>query len=99
MIIDKNEIEKAAMAEFNKGNRELGKKIQAEFIEAFRKEYEGKDHCSCKKQCEYHGMCRECVAIHRAHQEHLPNCFQEMVNDRIRVISELTEHSFKNTVE
>ena len=33
------------------------------------------------------------MAIHRAHEEHLPNCFRNMVNKKIRMISELTEHT------
>lgn len=35
----------------------------------------------------------ECVAIHRAHKDHLPNCFRNMINERIEKLSELTEHS------
>ena len=36
MIIDGNEIEKAAMKEFHKGNRKEGLRIQEEFASAFR---------------------------------------------------------------
>jgi hypothetical protein len=35
------------------------------------------------------------VIIHRGHGDHLPHCFQNMVNERIAVLSALTEHSFK----
>lgn len=29
--------------------------------------------CSCPySRCEWHGKCRECVALHRYHAEHLP---------------------------
>ena len=59
---------KAAMAEFHKGNRKEGLRLQEEFAAAFREEYKEKDHCPCKKACRYHGNCKECVAIHRAHQ-------------------------------
>ena len=45
MIIDGNETEKAAMAEFHKGNRAEGLRIQEEFAVAFREEYKDKDHC------------------------------------------------------
>ena len=45
MIIDGNEIEKAAMAEFHKGNRKEGLRIQEEFASKFREEYREKDHC------------------------------------------------------
>lgn len=41
-----------------------------------------------------HGNCKECVAIHRAHQEHVPNCMRAMINNKLKVLSELTEHTF-----
>ena len=93
MIIDGNPLEKEAMKAFHKGEREKGLRIQEEFASAFRKEYESKDHCSCKKPCRYHGNCKECVAIHRAHQEHVPNCMRPLINQRLRLLSELTEHT------
>ena len=37
---------------------------------------------------------KECVAIHRAHQEHVPNCMRTMINQKIAVLSELTEHTY-----
>ena len=93
MIIDGNKTEKAAMRAFHRGDRTEGLKIQEEFVRQFRQEYQIKDHCSCTKACRYHGNCRECVAIHRAHQEHVPNCMREMLNQKIRLLSELTEHT------
>lgn len=100
MKIDGNPIEKKAMEAFREGKREEGFRIQEEFASAFREEYKDKDHCSCKKACRYHGNCKECVAIHRAHEEHLPNCFREMINKKILCVSELTEHSLiKDSVE
>ena len=48
---------------------EIGLRLQEEFAAEFREEYKEKDHCSCQKACRYHGNCKECVAIHRAHQE------------------------------
>ena len=93
MIIDNNETEKRAMKEFHLGNRKEGLKIQEEFASAFRTEYAHKDHCSCTKACRYHGNCKECVAIHRAHREHLPNCFRSMVNEKIKFFTGLTENS------
>lgn len=94
MIIEGNEIEKRAMKEFHLGNRKEGLRIQEEFAQAFRKEYADKDHCPCTKVCRYHGNCKECVAIHRAHQEHVPNCMRPVINKKIAVLSELTEHTF-----
>jgi len=93
MIIDENPIEKEAMEYFHRGERAEGLKIQDEFVNALREAIKTQDHCSCKKPCKYHGKCLECVAIHRAHQEHLPNCFQPMVNKKIEILSQLTEHT------
>ena len=98
MNIDNNETEKRAMAEFHKGNRKEGLRIQEEFASAFRTEYAQKDHCPCRKACRYHGNCKECVAIHRAHQEHVPNCMRPMINKKIKLLSELTEHTYAATI-
>ena len=45
MKIEYNEKEIAAMAEFYKGNRAEGLRLQEEFASEFRKEYADKDHC------------------------------------------------------
>ena len=99
MIIEGNQKEIDAMKQFHAGNRPEGLKLQAEFVAEFNKEYENKDHCSCQKACAYHGRCKECVAIHRAHQEHVPNCMRPILNKKIRLISELTEHSIAGEIE
>lgn len=93
MNIDNNPIEKRAMEAFHRGDRAEGLRIQEEFAAAFREEYREKDHCPCRKACRYHGNCKECVAIHRAHQEHVPNCLRPMLNQKFKVLSELTEHT------
>lgn len=93
MRIDGNETERRAMEAFHRGDRAEGMRIQDAFIAEFREAYAGKDHCSCEKACKFHGRCVECVAIHRAHQDHLPNCFHPMVNERVHALSALTEHS------
>ena len=93
MKIDGNEMEKEALALMHAGKRPEGLKLQEKFASQFREEYAHKDHSPCTKACRYHGNCKECVAIHRAHEEHLPNCFRNMVNKKIRMISELTEHT------
>ena len=99
MIIDGNDKEKEAMKAFHQGNRKEGLKLQEEFAAQFRGEYKDKDHCSCQKACRYHGNCKECVAIHRAHQEHLPNCMRPIVNKKLIILSELTEHTIANEIE
>lgn len=93
MKIEGNELEIKAMEEFHKGNRAEGLRIQEEFASRFRQEYAAKDHCPCLKACRYHGNCKECVAIHRAHGEHVPNCMRPLLNRKIKLLSELTEHT------
>ena len=56
MKIEYNEKEIAAMAEFHKGNRAEGLRLQEEFASEFRKEYADKDHCPCQKACRYHNV-------------------------------------------
>lgn len=52
--------------------------------------------CSCPKtSCEWHGNCKECVAIHRYYQDHLPNCFQQFVNDKLKAIAKIGELMYK----
>ena len=99
MIIEGNKKEIEAMEQFHKGNRQEGLRLQEEFAAAFREEYKDKDHCPCKKACRYHGNCKECVAIHRAHQEHVPNCMRPIINAKIKLLSELTEHTIANEIE
>ena len=99
MIIEGNEKEIEAMEQFHKGNRQEGLRLQEEFAAAFREEYKDKDHCPCKKACRYHGNCKECVAIHRAHQEHVPNCMRPIINAKIKLLSELTEHTIAEEIE
>ena len=43
--------------------------------------------CSCPySRCEWHGKCRECVALHRYHAEHLPCCLQPLLREKITVL-------------
>ena len=99
MIIEGNPKELAAMEQFHNGNRQAGLALQEEFAAAFREEYKEKDHCPCRKACRYHGNCKECVAIHRAHQEHVPNCMRPLINKKLKLLSELTEHTRAREIE
>jgi hypothetical protein len=92
MDIDNNDIEKKAMKCFNEKRNVEGEKLQAEFLKKVKDS--GQDYCSCTAKCRYHGKCIDCVIIHRGHAEHLPECFHSMVNDKIKEVSCLTEHSF-----
>jgi len=94
MIIDGNQAEIQAMEAFLHGNTEEAERIQDGFISELYESMKTQDHCSCKKvDCKHHGKCIECVAIHRGHKHHLPNCFHDMVNERLSVVSALTEHT------
>ena len=93
MAIDGNEMEKRAMDHFRAGDRKSGDALQDQFLAAFHADYDGGDHCSCSAPCKHHGNCRDCVAIHRGHRDHLPACFRSMVNERIASLSALTEHT------
>lgn len=95
MMVDDNETEMKAMDLFKAGEGEKANQVQDGFLaEVFSS---GIDYCSCKVNCKHHGKCVECVVIHRGHGDHLPNCFRDMVNKRIGILSELTEHSSNRT--
>ena len=48
--------------------------------------------CPCPKaKCEWHGKCRECVAVHRYYKDHLPNCFQQFVNEKLKAVAQIGE--------
>jgi len=41
--------------------------------------------CTCPDTlCEWHGKCKECVALHRIKGHHLPACLQPMMEDKIK---------------
>ena len=89
-----------AMEAFKRGDSALGSATQGEFIEelkAFMRS--GGDHGSCPENCNLHGNCVVCVQVHRGHGDHLPYCMQCMVNKKLAVLSELTEHSIVKEVK
>lgn len=48
--------------------------------------------CTCTQTlCEWNGRCRECVALHRYHQDHVPACFQTFINGKLRDIVKIGE--------
>lgn len=91
-MIDNNKLEISAMELFRKGEKEKASQIQDEFLEEVKNS--GLDYCNCPVSCKFHGKCVECVITHRGHGDHLPHCFRDMANKRIKSLSELTEHSF-----
>jgi len=48
--------------------------------------------CSCpKKKCEWHGDCHNCIRIHRHFGNHVPNCLQFILNDKIKTLAGVAE--------
>jgi len=48
--------------------------------------------CSCKETlCEWHGRCRECVALHRHYNDHVPACLQPLISDKIKALANVAE--------
>jgi hypothetical protein len=48
--------------------------------------------CPCPKvRCEWHGKCKECVAIHRYHKDHLPECMQQYINPKLEAVVSIGE--------
>ena len=93
MRIDGNSREKEALRLMRLGQGEEGHRMEDEFVAEFRESHREKDHCPCAVACKWHGKCKECVAIHRAHMDHLPNCLHPVVNAKLCALSELTEHT------
>ena len=53
---------------------------------------EANARCTCPKtKCEWHGKCYECVLIHRVNQEHVPNCLQPIITNKIRELAKAAE--------
>lgn len=50
--------------------------------------------CTCHKTaCEWHGRCKECIALHRYHGDHVPTCLQPMLRDKVAAIAVVAEMS------
>ncbi len=48
--------------------------------------------CPCPKtKCEWYGKCLECVTLHRYFKDHVPNCFQQFINDKIKAVAAIAE--------
>lgn len=91
MNIDGNEKEKAALKAYHQGKHGEYLRLQGEFVQEFKKAFETKDHCSCPEACRYHGDCKVCIAIHRAHREHLPYCMQCVLKEHLEEPEKLLE--------
>ena len=48
--------------------------------------------CPCPHTlCDWHGKCKECVALHRYHGDHIPVCLQPVIDDKIRALAGVAE--------
>ena len=48
--------------------------------------------CTCPHtQCEWHGRCKICVALHRHYGDHLPACLQPLINDKLKQLVQVGE--------
>lgn len=48
--------------------------------------------CTCTQTlCEWHGRCRECVALHRYHKDHVPACLQSFIDNKLKEIVKIGE--------
>ena len=48
--------------------------------------------CTCSNTlCDWHGKCKECVALHRHHNDHVPVCLQPIIADKIKALAEAAE--------
>ncbi len=48
--------------------------------------------CPCPKtKCEWHGKCYECVRLHRHFGDHIPNCLQFILRDKVKDMARAAE--------
>ena len=48
--------------------------------------------CTCPNTlCDWHGKCKECVALHRYHNDHVPVCLQPIISEKIKALAGAAE--------
>jgi len=48
--------------------------------------------CPCPKtSCEWHGDCYACVRLHRIHGDHVPNCLQSILDEKLSALAAVAE--------
>ena len=53
--------------------------------------------CLCPNTlCDWHGKCKECVALHRYHADHVPYCLQEIMRGKVRALASVVEADIYN---
>lgn len=52
--------------------------------------------CTCPNTlCDWHGKCKECVALHRYHNDHVPFCLQPIIRERVKALAATVEMETK----
>ncbi len=48
--------------------------------------------CTCPNTlCDWYGKCKECVALHRYHKDHIPACLQPILEDKLKALVQVVE--------
>ena len=48
--------------------------------------------CTCPNTlCDWHGKCKECVALHRYHNDHIPYCLQPIIREKVNALAATIE--------
>lgn len=48
--------------------------------------------CTCPNAlCDWHGKCKECVALHRYHNDHVPFCLQPVIREKLNSLAGTVE--------
>ena len=48
--------------------------------------------CTCPNTlCDWHGKCKECVALHRFHNDHVPFCLQPIIREKVKALAATIE--------
>ena len=48
--------------------------------------------CNCPITfCDWYGKCKECVALHRIHNDHIPFCLQSVIDDKLKALVGVVE--------
>jgi len=87
-VIDDNSEYREVMEAYRSGDFERARQMDKAFVDRALQE---RDHCPCKEPCRWHGKCKECVIMHRGHQDHLPKCMQPILLKQVHGLLQLAE--------
>lgn len=53
--------------------------------------------CVCPNTlCDWHGKCKECIALHRYHGDHVPVCMQAIIRKKVKALAATVEMDVVN---